>query len=122
MNTVFLRPVIGWGFGLWLFGYLLGFAFYAVVPPEHLGWYIMPLGIVVTCIALWRFVKIDSLNDGIWTGIIWAAIAIVLDYLFIVKLLNPADGYYKLDVYLYYMLTFLLPVGSALLRRGSSAA
>ncbi|HEY1303237.1 MAG TPA: hypothetical protein VGF24_06790 [Vicinamibacterales bacterium] len=33
-----------------------------------------------------------------------------LVYLFIVKALKPADGYYKLDVYLYYALTFLIPV------------
>jgi hypothetical protein len=30
--------------------------------------------------------------------------------LFIVKLLNPADGYYKADVYLYYALTFISPL------------
>ena len=38
--------------------------------------------------------------------------AIVLDYLLIVKALNPADGYYKLDVYLYYALTFILPLAA----------
>jgi len=30
--------------------------------------------------------------------------------LFIVKAFKPADGYYKLDVYLYYALTFALPL------------
>lgn len=34
----------------------------------------------------------------------------ILDYVFIVKAFNPSDGYYKVDVYLYYALTFLLPV------------
>ena len=38
------------------------------------------------------------------------AIAIVLDYLFIVKLFG-AITYYGLDVLLYYALAFLIPVG-----------
>ena len=37
-------------------------------------------------------------------------IAIVCDYFFLVKVFNAADGYYKLDVYLYYTLTFALPL------------
>jgi hypothetical protein len=34
----------------------------------------------------------------------------VFDYFFIVKAFNPPDGYYKLDVYVYYLLTFIIPV------------
>jgi hypothetical protein len=45
-------------------------------------------------------------------AIVWTLIAIVFDYLFIVKALNPADGYYKLDVFLYYALTFILPLAA----------
>jgi len=41
---------------------------------------------------------------------IWTIIAVVFDYIFIVKLLKPLDFYYKLDVYLYYSLTFILPI------------
>ncbi|MGE5624192.1 MAG: hypothetical protein ACM3ZT_01435 [Bacillota bacterium] len=41
---------------------------------------------------------------------VWTALAVALDYLLIVKLLKPTDGYYKPDVYLYYALTFLLPL------------
>jgi len=37
-------------------------------------------------------------------------IAVIFDYLFLVKMFKPTDGYYKLDVYLYYILTFLLPL------------
>ena len=48
---------------------------------------------------------------------IWAVLAIVLDYIFIVKLLAPVDGYYKLDVYLYYANCLLLPLAAAALRR-----
>lgn len=39
----------------------------------------------------------------------WTVIAVLGDYLFIVKALKPADGYYKLDVYLYYALTLFIP-------------
>jgi hypothetical protein len=39
-------------------------------------------------------------------------IAVLGDYLFIVKAFKPADGYYKLDVYLYYVLTVIIPVAA----------
>jgi len=42
-------------------------------------------------------------------GVIWTIIAVALDYVFIVKMLNSPD-YYKLDVYSYYILAFSLPV------------
>lgn len=117
MQRFVLRDVIGWGFGLWLIGYLLGFVFFALVPPAQIGWYVMPLGIAITCLVLWKRVHPGSIRDGVLIGVGWAAIAVVCDYAFIVKLLNPPDGYYKLDVYLYYLLTFLLPIGAAWLRR-----
>ena len=41
-------------------------------------------------------------------------IAVICDYFFLVKAFNPADGYYKLDVYLYYGLTFILPLAVGL--------
>ena len=30
---------LGWGFALWLFGYVLGMLFFAFVPKEFIGWY-----------------------------------------------------------------------------------
>lgn len=42
-------------------------------------------------------------------GMIWTLLAVLLDYLFIVKFFKSTD-YYKLDVYVYYALTFILPV------------
>jgi hypothetical protein len=55
-------------------------------------------------------VKGDTLQYYVALAIVWIVIAIVLDYLFIVKAFKPADGYYKLDVYLYYSLTFIIPI------------
>jgi hypothetical protein len=54
--------------------------------------------------------KGNSFNYYLYLAIAWTLIAIVFDYLFIVKTLMPADGYYKLDVYLYYALTLILPL------------
>lgn len=109
-KNFFLRQVLGWGFLLWLIGYLLGFVFFAFVPAALIGWYVMPFGIVITCVVLWKWIRLDSMRDTILLGIGWSGIAAVCDYLFLVTLLNPPDGYYKLDVYLYYLLTLLLPL------------
>ena len=117
INNFVMRDVLGWGAILWFIGYLLGFAFYAFVPSAMIGWYVMPIGIAITCFVLWEWVHLDWIRDAFMLAIGWSTIAIVCDYLFIVKLLNPPDGYYKLDVYLYYLLTFTLPIAAVSLRR-----
>ena len=43
-------------------------------------------------------------------AIFWTLMAILLDYLLLVRVLKPEDAYYKADVYLYYALTFILPL------------
>lgn len=106
----FLKDAFGWGFILWLIGYILGFVFFAVVPPGMIGWVIMPIGIVIALWILFKRVKGDSFQYYLYLAVAWALIAIIFDYVFLVQLLKPADGYYKLDVYLYYVLTFILPV------------
>jgi len=106
----FLKDALGWGFVLWLIGYILGIAFFMVVPPNLIGWVIMPIGIIIALWVLYKKVKGDSFQYYIFLAIAWTPIAIVFDYFFLVKLFKPADGYYKLDVYLYYALTFILPV------------
>lgn len=107
MNKQFLKDSFGWGFLLWLIGYILGFIFFAIVPPALIGWVIMPIG---TLITLWVLFKKIKTTNFLLLSITWTIIAVVLDYFFIVKALKPADGYYKLDVYLYYVLTFILPL------------
>ncbi len=111
MNKQFLKDSLGWGFILWLIGYILGFILFFVVPPAILGWVIMPIGIVITYWVIQKKIHKYSLKNYILLGLIWATIALIFDYIFIVKMLNPADGYYKLDVYLYYAITFLMPAG-----------
>ncbi|HSB47244.1 MAG TPA: hypothetical protein VLD37_04460 [Candidatus Bilamarchaeum sp.] len=108
MNKL-LAHALGWGFALWLIGYILGVALFFVVPPSLLGWVIMPVGAAITLFVLLK--KIDgSVQHFALIAVAWTVLAAALDYIFIVKLLNPADGYYKLDVFVYYALTFIMPI------------
>lgn len=109
-NKNFWRKTIIWGFLLWLFGYILGFVFFAFIPNNLLGWAIMPFGIIFTIWVLLKKINFTEFKDYFLLGFIWALIAVICDYLFLVLLLHPADGYYKLDVYIYYSLTLLVPI------------
>jgi hypothetical protein len=119
-SKIFLNTVF-WGFVLWLFGYILGFIFFALVPKNMLGWAILPFGVAFTLWVLLRKIERETLGCYFGLGLIWTLMAIALDYLFIVKLLDSTD-YYKTDVYVYYALTFLLPiaVGWQKLKKGNN--
>lgn len=110
MNKQLLKDSLGWGFILWLIGYVLGIVLFFVFPPSLIGWVILPVGVIITLWVLFKKVKGDTLQYYLMLGVVWSVIAVVFDYLFIVKVFNPADGYYKLDVYLYYSLTFVMPL------------
>ncbi len=103
LNNIF------WGFILWLFGYILGIVFFAFVPKDQIGFYILPFGTALTLWVLLKKIKREEFLCYIGVGMFWTLIAVILDYLFIVKLFKSAD-YYKPDVYLYYALTFVLPI------------
>lgn len=110
MNKQLLKDSLGWGFILWLIGYVAGIVLFFVVPPSLIGWVILPVGLIITLWVLLKKVKGDTLQYYLMLAVVWTVIAIVFDYLFIVKAFNPPDGYYKLDVYLYYVLTFITPL------------
>lgn len=110
MSKQFYKDALGWGFILWLIGYILGIILFAVIPPSMIGWVITPIGIAITLWVLIKKINGDSLKYYFLIGLVWALIAVIFDYFFLVKLFKPADGYYKLDVYLYYIITFLLPI------------
>jgi hypothetical protein len=99
----------GWGVGLWLIGYVLGIVLFPFVPVPLIGWIIMPIGAPIT---IWVLLKVR--NEPPWFYLLlsfaWTSIAVLFDHAFIVKAFNPSDGYYKPDVYVYYALTFLLPL------------
>ena len=109
MNEQLLKDSLGWGFILWLIGYVLGIVFFFVFPPSLIGWVILPIGLIITLWVLLKEVKGDTLQYYLILAVVWTVIAVVFDCLFIIKALKPADGYYKLDVYLYYLLTFIVP-------------
>lgn len=104
-----LQNTLFWGLIVWLFGYILGFVFFALVPTDVIGWYIMPLATIFTLWVLLKKINRESFTCYIGLGVIWTVMAVVLDYVFIVLLLKAAD-YYKFDVFLYYVLTLVLPI------------
>lgn len=106
----FLKDCLGWGFILWLIGYVLGIILFPFVPNSLIGWIIMPVGILITLWVLLKKIKQDSIKDYFLIAVFWTIIAVIFDYFFLVKLFKPEDGYYKPDVYLYYLLTFVLPL------------
>jgi hypothetical protein len=111
---------IFWGFILWLFGYILGIILFPFVPPTTIGYYIMPLGILLMLWVLFKKIYREQFGCYIGVGVFWTVMAVLLDYIFIVKLFDSAD-YYKLDVYVYYALTLIIPivVGWYKFRRGT---
>lgn len=109
-----MTDAFGWGFALWLFGYILGIVFFPLVPTSMIGWVITPFGILATLWVLFKKIKTHSPSYALAISVVWTFIAIVCDYFFLVKLFKPADGYYKVDVYLYYLFTFALPLLASL--------
>lgn len=110
MNKQLFKDGFVWGFIIWLIGYILGIVFFMFVPLEMIGWYIMPIGILFALWVLIKKVRGETLQYFLKVAIIWTSVAVVFDYLFLVKLLQPAGGYYKIDVYIYYIFTFVLPL------------
>jgi hypothetical protein len=110
MNKQFFKDTLGWGFLLWVLGYILGIMLFMVVSTSIIGWIITPIATIITLWVLIKQIKSSSFQYYLVVGIIWTILAIVLDYFLIVRAFKPEDGYYKLDVYLYYALTFFLPI------------
>ncbi len=110
MSKHLLKDALGWGFLLWLIGYGLGVLLYTIVPLSAIGWIITPIGTGVTIWVLLKKIQASAFSHYLWLAMVWTIIAVVFDYFFLVQAFKPADGYYKLDVYLYYALTFILPL------------
>jgi hypothetical protein len=116
MNKQLIKDSLVWGFVLWLIGYILSFILFFIVSPMMIGWIIAPIGTAITLFVLFRKIKGNNFKYYLYLAIIWTLMAVVLDYLFIVKLMNPV-GYYKPAVYLYYGLTFVLPLFVSIKRK-----
>ena len=111
-----LKDTAGPGTLFWLVGYLAGMVLFFTPFSNSMGWIMLvvftPFTIVVTW---WWFRQRERLPLQYYAGVgvAWTLIAVVLDYLFIV-LLFKAIEYYVWDVFLYYALMFLIPVGVGL--------
>jgi len=112
MNMRFLKDALGWGIVLWVIGYALGIMLFAFVPSSLIGWIITPFGTAITLWIAFKKVNGDTLRYFVLVGLVWLLIAVGGDYVFIVKAFKPADGYYKADVYLYYVLTLAIPLAA----------
>jgi hypothetical protein len=115
LNRTMLVDALLFGFLVWLVGYLGGIALYFVFSPDILGWVLFVIFTpIIVLLCYWRFGKRrEVISYYVLVAAVWLIIAVVCDYLFLVRFLNP-QGYYKLDVYVYYASTFLIPflVGS----------
>lgn len=110
LDKQLVKDALGWGFLLWLVGYGLGIMLFSVVPLNLIGLIITPIGTVITLWVLFKKIKGETFGYYFILAVAWVVIAVVFDYFFLVRAFKPADGYYKLDVYLYYALTFVLPI------------
>ncbi|HVP96376.1 hypothetical protein [Methanoregula sp.] len=114
MDKQVLIDTIGWGLALWLIGYLLGILLFFALPASLIGWAILPVGVIITLWVLLFRIRGAGIRYYALLAVTWAALAVLCDYLFIVLLFQPAGGYYKPDVYIYYLLMVILPLAAGL--------
>ena len=109
-----IKDTVGLGTGFWLIGYFLSLVLFFSSFASIMGWIITAVFTPVSIVITWCWFRARDLplTYFIWVGLIWTVIAIVFDYLFIVQLFQTA--YYSLDVFVYYALTFLIPIGVGL--------
>ena len=110
-----LFDTFGLGAILWLAGYLSSLLLYFFIPHGILGWVLFIIFTPITIyVTYWRF-HMRSLSMGYYAmvAIVWTLLAVACDYIFIVMLFN-SQNYYAVDVFLYYITTFLIPLGIGL--------
>ena len=106
-----IKDTLGLGTLLWLFGYLMSLVLFFTPLSGIMGWIITAVFTPVTIVITWWWFRGRdlALADFVRVGAIWTVLAVILDYLFIVRLFQAS--YYGPDVFVYYALTFLIPVG-----------
>ena len=110
-----IKDTAGLGTAFWLIGYLASLVLVFTPFAGIMGWILVAIFTPVTiAITWWWFRKRERLSLQYYAGvgIAWVLVAVVLDYLFIVLLFQAT--YYGPDVFVYYALTFLIPVGVGL--------
>ncbi len=109
-----IKDTIGLGILLWLIGYLVSIGLFFTPFAGNMGWIITAIFTPVTIAITWWWFRARDLPLSYYAmvGAVWTVIAVVFDYLFIVRLFQAT--YYETDVFVYYALTFLIPVGVGL--------
>jgi len=110
VNKKVLKDLLGWGFLVWLIGYALGIMAFTVVPKNMIGIVVTPIGILVSLFILIRKIKSTEIKYYLYISVAWTLIAIISDYLFLVQAFKTGVVYYQTDVYVYYSVTFMLPL------------
>jgi hypothetical protein len=88
---------------------------FAFVPVARLGWIIMPVMAVVSVLAAFRRIRgsQESPTYFVIVGAVWLLIAVMLDDIFLVRAFL-VQGYYDLDVFIYYALMLVVPIAVGL--------
>ena len=110
-----IKDHAGLGIALWLMGYLASLVLFFTQYAATMGWILTAIFTPVTiAITWWWFRKRERLSLQYYAGVgvVWVLIAVVFDSLFIVMLFQAT--YFSPDVFVYYALTFLIPVGVGL--------
>ena len=110
-----IKDTAGLGTGLWLIGYLASLVLFFSPYAGIMGWILLIIFTPITMAVTWWWFRQRTglpLEYYAKVGIAWVLIAVVFDYLFIVQLFQAA--YYEADVFVYYALTLLIPVGVGL--------
>jgi len=106
----YVPDIAGLGLLFWLAGYLLALVLFFSPAAPAMGWILLIVMTPVTAaVTFWYFAKRQRpFPYFIKVGIGWTVIAIICDYFFIVVLFRAT--YYGADVFVYYAVTFLIPV------------
>jgi len=109
MQTI-AKDTAGLGILLWLIGYIASLLLFMSPLAGIMGWILIAVFTPVSVLIVWRWFTGRDLPLAYYAGlgIAWTAIAVVFDYLFIVLLFSAT--YYGPDVFVYYAITFLIPV------------
>lgn len=112
-----VKDTAGIGILLWLIGYLAALLLFVSPFAGVMGWILIAVFTPVSILIVWRWFCGRDLPLVYYAeiGLVWTAIAVVFDYLFIVVLFSAT--YYSPDVFVYYAITFLIPVCIGLWKR-----
>ena len=113
-----LVDVFVFGIMLWLMGFIGSLILFPFVSMDILGWILCIIFTPITILITYYRFRNRKMKFFCYfmTGVFWMLIAVLFDYLFIVKLFNASD-YYKLDVFVYYAFTLAIPVVIGLINR-----